>query len=150
MYYFDRNYMQMAAAMPTNQYPQMAAMPTHYTQVAAMPQEQLEEMYPTTYNIIQPVVENTCDMMANNYGHMFTPNRKQLESMIDEIYKKVEKDVEAATKEGATEGERQFYGSGRRVLRDFIGALLIGSLIRRRRPFYPGYPGYYGYPGYWY
>ncbi|HEY9062950.1 MAG TPA: hypothetical protein VIO64_21005 [Pseudobacteroides sp.] len=137
MLYFDRNYMQMTG------------MPAQVAQVAAMPQERLEEMYPTTYNIIQPAVESTCDMVANTYGQMFTPNRKQLESMIDEVYNKVEGDVEAATKEGTSEGERQFYGGGRRVLRDFIGALLIGSLIRRRRPFHYGYPGYFGYPGYY-
>lgn len=124
-------------------------------QMTGMPQEQLEAMYPMTYHIINPVVENTCDMMESAYGQMYTPTRKQLENMISDVYDKVEADVDVATQQSPMEKERQFYGGGRRLLRDFIGAMLVGSLIRRRRPFY-GYPGYYGgypshyggYPGY--
>jgi hypothetical protein len=132
MQYFGQNYMQMAGR------------PNQYVQMATMHQEQLEEMYPTTYNIVQSAVQNTCDMLVNTHGQMYTPNRKQLESMIDNVYNNVEKDVEAATNEGPTQGERQFQGGGRRLLRDFIGALIISNLIGRRRPQYFGTPGFYG------
>jgi hypothetical protein len=153
---FYREYTQMMG-MP-NQYSPMATMPQQYSPMATMPQQQLETMYPNTYNIIQPVVEQTCDKMANMNAPMVSPTQKQLDSMIEDVYSKVEGDVEAAVKLGATGEERQFFGGGRHLLRDFIGALLITSLIRRRHPFYGhhgyGYPGYgypgYGYPGYGY
>lgn len=136
------------AAMPEmmgmpGQCPPMAAMPGQYFPMAAMPEQQLEAMYPKTYYIIQPVVENACDMMMTPYGQMYTPTHEHIESMIDDVYGRVESDVENAIKQSPREEERQFIGGGRRILRDFIGALLIASLIRRRRPFF-GHPGYYG------
>lgn len=125
-------------------------MPAQYYPMVNMPQPQLEAMYPKTYNIIQPVVENACDMIADENGQVPTPTQQQLESMIDNVYAAVEPHVEAEVNQGTPEG-RQFYGGGRRILRDFVGVLLLNSLIRRRRPFYGyyGYPGY-GYPGYGY
>lgn len=134
--------------------PQMTSMPMQYNPVAAMPQQQLETMYPKSYQIIKPEVENMCDRMVASNGQMYTPTQQQLDAMIDDIYGNVEADVSNAVKEGRDE-ERQFYGGGRRILRDFIGALLITSLIGRRPygfypGFYPGYyPGFYGSYGYY-
>lgn len=140
MQYFDRDYLQMMRA--AGQSSPTAGMPQQQ-------QQQLETMYPKTYNMISPVVENLCDNMTANNGMMHTLSPDQMNSMVDEVYKKVEPNIEAEV----SKDERQFFGGGRRLLRDFIGALLITSLIRRRRPFY-GYPGYgypgYGYPGYGY
>lgn len=117
-----------------------------------MTQPELESLYPNTYNIIQPEVENMCNKLDAAKGKMYCPNPNELNSMVEEIYKKVESDVEAAVKESPNPGERQFYGGGRRILRDLIGILLVGNLIRRRRRPFFGYPGFYGYPygGYFY
>jgi hypothetical protein len=127
---------------------QMAGIPSQSCPFMSMPQQQLEAMYPKTYQIIQPVVDCVCDDMMVSYGQALTPTNEQLESMVDNVYTKVELDIDIAIKQSSREEERQFYGSGRRLLRDFIRTLLIAGLIRRIRPYplYPGYPGYYGYP----
>jgi len=129
----------------------MAVSPAQYNQFAEMSTEDLENLYPQTYNIIQPVVESECDKWASKNGDK-CPSKTEYESMVSDIYKKVEADVEAAIKNSPVAEERQFFGGGRRILRDFIGALLIGGLIRRRRrPFFfgsPFYGGSYGYPFY--
>jgi hypothetical protein len=121
--------------------------------MASMPTEDLEALFPQTYNIIQPVVENACDNWMSKHGEK-CPSKKEYESLVSDIYGKVEANVEAAVKNSPNPEERQFFGGGRRLLRDFIGALLITNLIRRRRrPFYgfgsPYYGGFYGgYPFY--
>jgi hypothetical protein len=130
----------------------MAMMPAQFNQFAEMPTEDLENLYPQTYNVIMPVVESTCDNWMGGQGDK-CPSKKEYESMVSDIYKKVEPDVEAAIKNSPNPEERQFFGGGRRLLRDFIGALLISSLIRRRRrPFFgfgsPFSGGFYGYPYY--
>jgi hypothetical protein len=127
---------------------QMVGMPSQSCPFMSMPQHQLESMYPKTYQIMQPVVDSVCDDMMMPYGQAFTPTNEQLESMVDKVYTKVEIDIDIAIKQSPREEERQFFGGGRRLLRDFIRTLLIAGLIRRIRPypFYPGYPGYYGYP----
>lgn len=131
----------------------MASMPAHSNQFAEMPTEDLEALFPQTYNIIQPVVENACDNWMSKHGEK-CPSKKEYESLVSDIYGKVEANVEAAVKNSPNPEERQFFGGGRRLLRDFIGALLITNLIRRRRrPFYgfgsPYYGGFYGgYPFY--
>ncbi|RCX19433.1 hypothetical protein DFR58_103179 [Anaerobacterium chartisolvens] len=150
-------------------YMQMMSMPQQYSPMTAMPDEQLENMYPKTYHIVQPMVENECNNMVSNYGDMYCPNKAHLENMIENIYKKVEANVEVNVeadmkveadvkgavkddikeksaekeKEKDKEKSRQFGFGGRRILRDLTGILLIRELMRRRRPFY-GYPGYYG------
>jgi len=127
----------------------MAAMPAQYNQFAEMSTEDLENLYPQTYNIIQPVVESTCDNWMNKHGDK-CPSEKEYDSMVSDICKKVEANVEAALKTSPNPEERQFFGSGRRLLRDFIGALLVTNLIRRRRRPFFGFPPYYGgfYGGY--
>ncbi len=117
-------------------------------------QPQLESMYPNTYYVVQPAVENACNNLAAKKGEMYTPNQEEIENMINEVYSKVENDVENIAKKSPYNTERQFFGGGRFLLRDLIAVLLIASLIRRRphHSFGPGgYPysgGYYG-GGYW-
>ncbi|MCX7747962.1 MAG: hypothetical protein N2645_13895 [Clostridia bacterium] len=115
-----------------------------------MPQQQLEEMYPVTYNIVYPAILKSCDMLTANYGGMIEPNKEQLDVMVDNIYKEVEGQVENTVEvEGEESEERQFFFGGRRILRDFIGALLIRELLARRNPYYyNAFPGYYPYSGY--
>ncbi len=123
-----------------------------YNQFANMPTEDLESLYPKTYNVIAPVVENACENWMSKHGEQ-CPSKDDFDSMVSDIYKKVESNVEAVIKNSPNAEERQFFGGGRRILRDFIGAVLITNLIRRRRrPFYGGfgypYGGFYGYPFY--
>jgi hypothetical protein len=123
------------------------AMPQQYEAVSPV---QLESMYPQTYHIIQPVVESACNNMHMAKGPMYTPVKEELDAMVDDVYGKVEADVYKACRDSSSREERQFYGSGRRVLRDLIGILLIQRLLGRT-PFY-GYPTYYNpymynYPG---
>ncbi len=130
-----------------------AALPAQYNQFAEMPTEDLESLYPQTYNAIQPAVENACENWMGKHGEQ-CPSKEDFDAMVSDVYNKVEADVEAAVKNSPVAEERQFYGGGRRILRDFIGALLITNLIRRRRrPFFGGYGfpygGFYGgYPFY--
>lgn len=128
-----------AMGMPSQSYPMMT-----------MPEQQLENMYPNIYNIINPVVENHCDNMDMKYGKMYTPTKEQLEATTDKILAEVENDVDATIAKEVGTAERQFGFGGRRLLRGLVGILLIRNLIgRRRRPFgfSPGYyPGFQGYP----
>lgn len=121
----------------------MNMMPCCGFPMAAMPQ-QLESMYPKTYHVIQPEVDKVCDefMMC---GQM-CPTQEQMDAMVDHVYSRVEINIEAVIKQSPREEERQFVGGGRRILRDFIGALLITNLIRRRPPYFYNYP-FYG-PGF--
>ena len=129
-------------------YMQQMGIPCQYYPMVTMPQEQLEDMYPECYYVINPAVERTCDQMDSHYGHMYTPSREQLESMVDRIYREVEADVNKAYSRSPNEDERQFFGGGRRVLRDLISILLIRNLLRRRSPFFGPSPFYGGSPFY--
>lgn len=132
---------------------QAATLPAQYNQFAEMPTEDLESLYPQTYNKIQPVVENACESWMGKHGEQ-CPSKEDYDAMVSDVYNKVEADVETAVKNSPVAEERQFFGGGRRVLRDFIGTLIIANLIRRRRrPFFGGfgfpYGGFYGgYPFY--
>jgi len=124
------------------------AYPQQYCPMAAMPEQQLEDMYPRTYYIVYPRVQHYCDMMDMNYGCSYCPTKEQLDKMCDKICDEVESDVEAALcEEMKEEADRQLGFGGRRLLRALVGTLLIRELLNRRRPF--GFPGFYGgYPGY--
>ncbi len=104
----------------------------------AASQQQLEALYPRTYHIVQPAVDNACDMMVMTYGTMSVPTREQMDAMADDICKSVENDVDAAVRQnpGSKSDERQLLLGGRRLLRDLVLILLIRGLIRRRRPFF--------------
>ncbi|ABN54390.1 MAG TPA: hypothetical protein DEF39_01395 [Hungateiclostridium thermocellum] len=119
-----------------------------YHPMAAMPVQQLENMYPRTYYIVYPRVQHYCDMMDMNYGCLYCPTKEELDRMCDKICDEVEADVEAAIcEEMKEEADRQLGFGGRRLLRAFVGTLLIRELLTRRRPY--GFPGYwYGYYGY--
>ncbi|WP_265447009.1 hypothetical protein [Acetivibrio straminisolvens] len=125
--------------------------PQQYCPMAAMPEQQLESMYPRTYYIVYPRVVHHCDMMDMNYGCYYCPTKEELDKMCDKICNEVEAEVETAIcEEMKEEADRQLGFGGRRLLRAFVGTLLISELLRRRRRPY-GFSGYYGgYPGYWY
>lgn len=138
--------------MPSN-YPMMG-MPSNFPVMGMsgnfpmmeMPQEQLESMYPEMYHVVHPHVKNHCDMFDSKYGMMHTPKREQLESMTDDICRKVEVDVDILINTNREGDDRQIGFGGRRVLRDLVSILLIRELInRRRRPtHFGGFPGGFG------
>ena len=141
-----------AAAMPMqNMYNPMPTMPAQAAPSGVSPADQLESMFPETYNIIKPEVEKACDNMMEKKGGK-CPTKEEVEAMTNDIAKKIEPAVEAAVKKSPSSEERQFSFGGRRILRDFVGALIITDLIRRRPFLYPGfygYPGFFGYPGFY-
>lgn len=122
----------------------------------AMPEQQLEQMYPKTYFVIFPVVLRYCDMMDMNFGCMYIPCREEIEDMCEKICREVEGEVEAVMSQECAESDRQFGFGGRRIFRNLVEILLIRELLRRRRfggffggfnRAYPGY-GFGGYPGF--
>jgi hypothetical protein len=106
---------------------------------STMLEQQIEMMYPKRYRIIYPVVVLHCDMFDKTYGTMRIPTREEIERMTDDIYSKVEADVEATMSPESRETEmRQFGFIGRGFLRDLIAILLLREFLgrRRRRPGY--------------
>jgi hypothetical protein len=131
---------------------QMMGMSGQCCPMMEMPQTQLESMYPKVYIIIYPRIKHSCDMFNSMYG-MVNPTCKQLERMVDDIYKSVEAEVDAEMSLSMDESGRQIGFGGRRLLRDLISILLIRQLLQGRTPFpyaypytspYAGFPGYYG------
>jgi len=129
---YERDWMPCMQTMgiPNNMYPMMT-----------MPESHLERMYPKVYYIIYPVVVRHCDTMDTTYGPMYMPAREEVERMVDNIYAKVEADVNVTIKQDSREPEeRQLGFGGRRLLRGLIGILLIRELLRRRRRPFFGFP----------
>ncbi len=131
--------------MPQMQMYNMGISPQMYP-MTTMSDQQLERMYPRSYHIIYPEVIRCCDMMEMTHGSSHVPTREELEKTIDEITAKIEGEVTLTFERDAKEtSDRQLGSSGRRVLRDLVGILLIRELLRRRRrPFY-GFPYYGGF-----
>jgi len=134
-------------------YPQMQGMyPMQDTQ-----NMDLEVMYPQVYHKIYPAVKGYCDMMGIKPGMTVSPTKEQLDGMVENIYTKVDPEIEMSESDMVeTEPTRQLglgFGVGgfgrRRFLRDVIGILLIRELLRRRHG-YGGYGGYGDYGGYGY
>ncbi len=143
--------MQPMGMQPMNMQPtgmQPMGMHNQYNPMVTMPEQELENMYPNVYNIVNPVVESHCDQMDMKYGAMYCPTKEQVEAETEQIVKEVENNVLAAIEKDGATAERQlgFGFGGRRLLRDLAGILLIRSLIGRRRPYgyFPGY--FYGSP----
>ena len=136
MYDYERDWMPCMQAMgiPNQMYP-----------MTAMPEQQLEMMYPRIYHIIHPEVVYHCDMMDMTHGPMHIPTSKQVEKMIDNITVKVEADVDVVIKQESRESdERQLGLSGRNLLRNLIGILLIRELIPFGGGFGPGFGSGFG------
>lgn len=150
-----------------NPYMQMMDLPQKYEPMVEMPQEELEAMFPRCYYMVHPEVCRHCDRLISKYGKTYTPTRRQLENMVDDIDNRVGQEIEAEYEDndyadnqetmGAPENyqkdgdDRQFgfgggfFGGRRRFRRDFISIILLNELLRRRRRPYYGYG--YGYPG---
>lgn len=121
-----------------------------------MPQHDLESMYPNIYFIILPHIEHHCNMLESQHGKTHHLTHDMLDSIVDDIYKKVEPDLikcrpenELIEEDTSEEAERQVYPHGGVMGRNLIRILLIRELLRRRAPHTPyGYnmPLYTGFP----
>ncbi len=123
---------------------QMMNVPSQYSPMMEMPQDQLMGMFPRCYHIIMPEVGRMCDRMCAQYGPMFNPSRQMLDSMVDDIDNRVGADVDMDYQDFEGCENRQFgfggFGGGRRRFRrDLISILLLRELLRRRRPFFGGF-----------
>ncbi|HHV59764.1 MAG TPA: hypothetical protein GXX49_05675 [Clostridiaceae bacterium] len=117
---------------------QMMNMPNQYAPMMTMAEENLENMYPKIYHIVNPVCDMECENLNMKKGEMYTPSREELEKMVDSVYNRVESEVEAEVTKMENQENRQLGFGGRRLLRDLISVLLIRRLLRRR-PFFPGF-----------
>jgi hypothetical protein len=124
-------------------YMQMMNIPAQYYPMMEMPQQQLESMYPRCYYMIYPEVHRHSDMLCAKYGPMYTPSKKLIDAMVDDIDNTVGADVDAEyqdAEEDKDNEERQLgFGVGhfgfdgrRRFRRDLISILLLRELIHRR------------------
>lgn len=144
-------------------------MPQQYSPMMEMPQEQLESMYPRCYYMIYPEVHRHCDMLCAQYGIMYTPSRRQMDEIVDNIDNNVGASVDAEYQDSDDKEDRQFeefgggpfggghFGGRRRFRRDLISILFLRELLRRRHDhhhhggFHGGFNGRYdgeygGYP----
>jgi hypothetical protein len=121
------------------------------------PVESLEEMYPDSYKIIQPKIQQMCMIVdtPENPDMYPYPNREAVEQMANDIHEACCKEMGIMGEEEPENSnmpyERQFgpgyggYGFGypgygypgagfgrRRFLRDLVGILLIRELLGRR------------------
>ncbi|MDP4089428.1 MAG: hypothetical protein Q8930_09200 [Bacillota bacterium] len=112
------------------------------------PEKQIEMLYPEIYFIILPHVKHHCDKIEEKHGKMHCPHKEEMKEIVEDICKKVEKDLgEEDKKDECRDEDRRPrpYGRGR-LLGDLVGILFLNELIGRRPPFYG-----YGYNyGYWY
>ncbi|NLZ49288.1 MAG: hypothetical protein GX895_11030 [Clostridiales bacterium] len=123
---------------------QMANMP-----LTVQNERQIEMLYPRSYYIIYPHVRYQCDMLERKYGKNYCPTKEEMEDILEDIYIKVEKELDKDDDDkkdkdhcrGEDRKRRRPYDR-RRLLNDLIGIILIGELLDRRRT-------YYG-PGFWY
>jgi hypothetical protein len=115
--------------------------------MVTMPDSQLESMYPDMYYRMYPEVVRECDRMEMVYGEEYMPGREELDKMMDNIFVKLNVDIDISTgslQASADSIETQVYG-GRGILRDLAGILLIRELLGRRRRRRPYFPYGYGY-----
>lgn len=111
--------------------------------------EQLESMYPRVYFIIFPHVRLHCDSMDEKHGDMYVPDKEEIRDMVEDIYRKVEKDLRDYDDDKCRNEDMTRQYRPRALARDLIRIILISELLRRRRRrFFPPYGGYSYYGGY--
>lgn len=114
--------------------------------------------YPDLYRRVYPKVNENIERHIREKGEDWEPSDRELEDMIEDIYEGIRKECPEIEEDldekryrmsDVDATQRPYYGR-RRLTRDFISIVLLGSLLgrrrRRRRPF----PRYGFGPGYWY
>jgi hypothetical protein len=128
----------------------------HGAEIYEIEDKELEKLFPRSYHKAIPMVNYHCDVLEGQYGCAHIPTKEQVDAITDDVYKKLEKELEEdidhkemireESSEDEDETRRRRYGR-RRLFRDIIGIALIDQLLGRRRR--RRRPTYYG-PGYWY
>ncbi|SCG82377.1 hypothetical protein DW1_0769 [Proteiniborus sp. DW1] len=117
--------------------------------------------YPDLYRRLYPKVSDCLERYIREKGEDWEPTDSEIEDMTDEIYDRMKRECPEIDEDlderkywmsNVDAMQRPFYGR-RRLTRDLIAIILLGSLLsrrrRRRRRFYD-YLGYgYGL-GHWY
>jgi hypothetical protein len=113
-------------------------------------EQDLAMLYPSMYHRVMPLVRYHGDQMELRHGAMYCPTREELGKITDDIYDRVDKEMNIDEYDDYDEDEsdnesRQRPRRRRRFMRDFIRTLFIRDLHRRRRRrrrrrhFYGGY-----------
>jgi len=105
--------------------------------------QEIESIYPEIYKVVYPEVVSQCNKLDNNHGRMYMPTLAELEPIANEIYSKMEAQLNKLP--DTNEQEKLQYGYRRQgFFSSLIGLIFLGELFRRRRRFYPRYPYYRG------
>lgn len=135
----DNNYMQINDPQPNMMYFEEDEMDEMY----------FMDMYSQNCKKMMKYIDSVLDNMEDNDECIYAIyiDKGMIRIMIDDAYEQITKNMKL--EQCNCEDSRQY--GGNRVLRDFVGVLLLGELGRRRRrrrrfPYY-GYPGYGKYPG---
>jgi hypothetical protein len=111
-------------------------------------EQDLAMLYPRLYNRVMPLIKYHGDQMELRYGTMYCPTRDELGNITDDIYDRIERDMNIDEYDEHDEDEnddeyRGYYRNNeeearqrprrRRFLRDLIRILLLRDLHRRRR-----------------
>jgi hypothetical protein len=134
-------------------------MPAQYTMPQYDQMDELEEMYPRIFHIINPHVRHHCHMMEKMHGGMHHYLKEEIDDMCERIYKACEKEMEEYMQEDDHDehehehehshdhnhDHRQFGVRRNRFGTDLIRILLLSELLRRRRRHPHGRPRPYGY-----
>ncbi|WP_066497682.1 hypothetical protein [Abyssisolibacter fermentans] len=112
--------------------------------------------YPEIYYRIHPSVVQCIMRYFSSYNALNQmPDEDQLSVMVDEVYSEVVREYPEINKDIKEQKSlirtkyaqnRPYYGR-KRLLKDIISIIIIGELMKRRRPPYyrPYYGPYYGY-----
>lgn len=135
-------------------------MPDQYTMPQYNQMDELEEMYPRIFLIINPHVRHHCHMMEQMHGGMHHYLKEEIDDMCERIYQTCEKEIEEYMEEDdhdehdhdhshdhnrdrdRNHDHRQFGVHRNRFGTDLIRILLLRELLdrRRRRPRPHPYP----------
>lgn len=106
-------------------------------------EQDLAMLYPRLYYRVMPLVKYHGYQMELRYGAMYCPTIDELRNITDDIYDRIEKDMNVDEHDENDNEYRGYYRNNeeevrqrprrRRFLRDLISILLLRDLHRRRR-----------------
>lgn len=104
--------------------------------------EDMNHMFPELYHRLRPHIHECMSRHIKEKGEEWEPNRRELDSMTDEIYERmmreypeIDQDLDERRFGMASDFDamqRPFFGR-RRLLRDLIAITLLGTFLNRRR-----------------
>lgn len=135
---------------PCMMWPQEAMLNMNDAMIDEEDEQDLAMLYPKLYHSVMPLVMYQGDQMELRYGAMYCPRRDELGKITDDIYDRIEKDINFDEyDDGRDENEndnehRGYYRNNEeearqrprrreRSLKDLIEILFLRDLHRRRR-----------------